>query len=446
MLEKQNIEWKQSWRDEYMKWISGFANAKGGTLYIGKNDNGEVVGITNHERLLVELPNKISSKLGVICDINHYHNDEKHFIEIITKPYSNAISYNGKYYLRTGSTNQELIKNDLTEFLLKKAGKTWDDVIEPNATVNDLDLESINAFKVLVKSSKRFPSLDSETDLNIILENLRLTENGKVKRAALLLFGKNSKKFYISSFIKIGKFGISDSDLKSQEVVEGNLFQLALKTIDILHSKYFKNSIIYHDGNGQRMEIPEYPFDAIREALYNAIVHRVYEASPIQISIYDDRVIFWNQGNLPEVLSEDDLKVKQASFPRNPVIAEAFFHAGFIESWGRGTIKIIEECIRAGLPDPRIEKLTGGVAVTLFKDIYTKVYLDKLDLNERQKLAIKSLKKSRYITNAEYRALFDVSDRTALRDIEELIKLSIFKKEGEGRTTKYVINPDGYKP
>lgn len=82
MPEQQNIEWKQSWRDEYLKWISGFANAEGGALYIGKDDKGNVVGISNHERLLIDLPNKISSKLGVICDINHYEEEGKHFIKL----------------------------------------------------------------------------------------------------------------------------------------------------------------------------------------------------------------------------------------------------------------------------------------------------------------------------------------------------------------------------
>ncbi|WP_299223823.1 ATP-binding protein [uncultured Psychroserpens sp.] len=444
MPEKQNIEWKQSWRDEYMKWISGFANAEGGSVFIGKTDGGTVSGITDYKKLMDDLPNKVSSKLGVFCEVNLHEQNSLYYIEIITKPYSNAISYNGKYYLRVGSTNQELTGIKLTEFLLKKSGRTWDDVIEPNATFDDINLEMIDAFKVMVKSSGRLPALESETDTNIILENLRLVENGKLKRAGLLLFGKEPKRFYISAFVKIGRFGISDSDLISQELIEGNLFDLAFRTTDILNTKYFRKKISYIEG--QRVETPEYPFDAVREALHNALVHRVYESTPIQISIYDDRIIFWNQGELPDALSEDDLKKKHVSFPRNPNVAEAFFHAGFIESWGRGTLKIIEECFDAGLPEPRIEETSGGVSVTLFKEIFPDSYLATLDINERQKIAIKSLRKSEYITNSEYRALFDITDRTALRDIEELIELSIFKKEGDGRGTRYVIDSNGYRP
>lgn len=437
MPEQQNIEWKQSWRDEYMKWISGFANANGGVLYIGKDDNGNVVGISDYKKLMDDLPNKISSKLGVFCEVNLYEENSLHYIEIITKPYSNAISYNGKFYLRVGSTNQELTGIKLTEFLLKKAGRTWDDVVEPNASMKDIDPKAVDAFKAMVKGSGRFPALESETDINSILKNLRLTENGGLKRAALLLFGIDPRRFYVSSFVKIGKFGHSDSDLLNQELIQGNLFDLALKTIDILFSKYFKKEILYHES--RRVEVPEYPFDAVREALHNALVHRVYESTPIQISIYNDRIIFWNQGTLPSDLSEDDLKTKHASYPRNPNIADVFFHAGFIESWGRGTIKIIQECLDAGLPEPKIEETTGGISVTLYKNKTSPEFLASLSLNERQLKAIEYLRRNNTITSKIYQEEFDTSYRTAIRDLNGLLDEEIIRKEGDNKGTKYYL-------
>jgi ATP-dependent DNA helicase RecG len=80
MPEKQNIEWKESWRNEYLKWICGFANAKGGKIIIGKNDRGEVVGIDNFKRLMDDIPNKIQSHLGIICDVNLYNSENMHYI------------------------------------------------------------------------------------------------------------------------------------------------------------------------------------------------------------------------------------------------------------------------------------------------------------------------------------------------------------------------------
>lgn len=104
MPENQNIEWKESWRDEYLKWISGFANAKGGKVIIGKNDNGEIVGVKDPKRLMEDIPNKIQTHLGIICDIELVEHGDKQYIEIDVKPHDIPISYRGKYHYRSGST------------------------------------------------------------------------------------------------------------------------------------------------------------------------------------------------------------------------------------------------------------------------------------------------------------------------------------------------------
>jgi len=93
MPEQQNIEWKQSWRDEYLKWICGFANAKGGRLIIGKDDKGKIVGVENYKRLMDEIPNKIQNHLGIICEIELQEQEDKYLIEIIIKSYNVPISY-----------------------------------------------------------------------------------------------------------------------------------------------------------------------------------------------------------------------------------------------------------------------------------------------------------------------------------------------------------------
>ena len=139
MLEHQNIEWKENWRDEYLKWICGFANAQGGEIHIGKNDKGEVVGITNAKKLLDDLPNKIVTHLGIICDINLKSENNKNYIKIIVESFPNPINYKGQYHYRSGSTKQELKGASLDNFLLKKNGKSWDSVPVPKVTINDLD-------------------------------------------------------------------------------------------------------------------------------------------------------------------------------------------------------------------------------------------------------------------------------------------------------------------
>ncbi|MDM8560843.1 ATP-binding protein [Candidatus Parabeggiatoa sp. HSG14] len=374
MPEKQDTEWKVAWRDEYLKWICGFANANGGTIYIGIDDEGNIVGVEDYKRLMDDIPNKIQNYLGILCDVNLHENSEKYYIEINVKPYDIAISYRGKYHYRSGSTKQELKGTTLNEFLLKKAGKTWDDTIEPNATFADIDENSIQFFIKEAVKTQRLPFLKS--DNTQILENLRLIENGKFKRASVLLFGKEPCKFFINAYAKIGKFGISDDDLQSQEIVEGNIFQLADQIIEILDKKYFIKTISYEGLH--RVETTPYPFEAIREALINAIIHRNYFGPPIQISLYDDKIIIWNVGKLPEQITIDDLKRKHASYPKNPRLADVFFKGGLIEAWGRGTLKIINECNKFGLPEPSIELMNGGIAVIFYKNEETKDDLETI--------------------------------------------------------------------
>lgn len=255
MAENQNIEWKESWRDEYLKWICGFANAQGGRIYIGKNDKGEVVGIDNAKRLMDNLPNKIVALLGVICDINLLEEDKKQFIEIIVEPYPNPVNYKGQYHYRSGSTKQELKGAALDKFLLQRYGKTWDSVPFPGTSVNDLDE---NAFNIFRKKGKNSGRIDDEilNDTNLsILENLDLVESNYITRAGILLFHPKPDKLFTGSFIKIGFF-TTDDDLRFQDEVHGNVFVQIEKTLDLLKTKYLKAEIRYEGAS----RIEEFPF------------------------------------------------------------------------------------------------------------------------------------------------------------------------------------------
>ena len=138
MKEAQNIEWKQSWRDEYLRWICGFANAEGGMLVIGKNDSGEVVGVDNAAKLLVDIPNKVRDILGIVVAVNLHTQAGRDWLEIVVDAYPSPISYKGEYHLRSGSTKQELRGAALDRFLLRKLGRHWDGVPVPHVAMTDL--------------------------------------------------------------------------------------------------------------------------------------------------------------------------------------------------------------------------------------------------------------------------------------------------------------------
>jgi len=373
MSENQHIEWKASWRDDYLKWICGFANAQGGVLEIGRNDKGQLVGLKDAPRLMEELPNKLRDLLGLIADINLLEEEGNSYLRIVVEPYPVPISYRGEYYYRSGSTNQALKGPALDRFLLGKTGKRWDAVPVPGVAVGDLDAAALVRFRRRAARSKRLgPEVLHEDDPGLI-EKLRLAEGTYLKRAAILLFHPDPERFFTGAAVKIGYFE-TESDLRYHDEVRGDLFTQVAKTTDLLLTKYLKAAISYEGI--QRVETYPVPESALREAVLNAVVHRDYAVpAPIQIRVYADRLRIWNPGELPEDWSEAKLLGEHPSQPYNPDIANAFFRAGEIEAWGRGIQRVLDACRDAGTPKPRIWVEPGDLWVEF---PFSAAYLDSL--------------------------------------------------------------------
>ena len=119
MKENQNTEWKESWRDEYLRWVCGFANAEGGVLVVGRNDKGVAVGVKGAAKLLEDIPNKVRDIQGIMVDVNLLEEAGKELLEIHVEPYPSPVSYKGEYHYRSGSTKQELKGAALSRFLLR---------------------------------------------------------------------------------------------------------------------------------------------------------------------------------------------------------------------------------------------------------------------------------------------------------------------------------------
>ena len=148
-----------------------------------------------------------------------------------------------------------------------------------------------------------------------------------------------------------------------------------------------------------------------------------------------------NEGKLPPEVPVEKLKTEHLSKPRNTLLADVFYKAGFIESWGRGTIKIMEKCQEQGLPEPDFEEDHGVFVVRFYQDKWNEENLKKLGLKERQIKAVMYVKEKAKITNKEYRSMFDISDRTALSDLNDLCEKGILGKVGiTGRGTVYELS------
>ena len=439
--ESQNIEFKKSWRDDYLKWICGFANAQGGILYIGIKDNGDICGVQDAKKLMEDIPNKVRDMLGILVDVNKKEKEEKVYLEIVTEAYPYPISYRGKYYQRSGATNQELKGASLDRFMLRKQGKTWDGVPVPYLNEKDLDNATFDLFRKYAKRSGRMEEADLMDDNHGLLEKLRLYEGDYLKRAAALLFHPDPERYVTGAFVKIGFFR-EGMDLVYQDEVHGNLFQQIVKLMDLLCTKYMK-AIITYEGI-QRVETLPVPREALREALLNACINKDYaEPSPIQIRVYENKMEIVNGGVLPDGWTVETLLSSHRSFPYNPDIANTFFRSGEIEAWGRGIERIITDCKNDGFSTPEFRYDASGIW-TIFKFEYperatTQKTIQKTiqNLTEQQKNILSYLKENPNATRKElYENIPDATMGGIIHNLSRLQELGLLKRIG-GRKQGY---------
>ncbi|CCY53167.1 predicted transcriptional regulator containing an HTH domain and an uncharacterized domain shared with the mammalian protein Schlafen [Coprococcus sp. CAG:782] len=230
----------------------------------------------------------------------------------------------------------------------------------PKLSVRDLKHDAIQLFKDKAVKRGRLTKEEVSVPDDILLDNLHLIdEDGYLVRAAMLAFYNDPEKWVAGSYIKIGCFGKSDSDLLYQDEVHGPLIEQVDKTVELVYTKYMKARIDYEGV--QRIEQFMFHKDAFREILLNAIVHKDYSScNPIQISVYEDKMYIWNDGEMPPNLnSTEKLFMKHSSRPFNPKLAEVFFKSGMIEAWGRSFEKIREACVlyHGHLPEYEINEV-----------------------------------------------------------------------------------------
>lgn len=361
--EDQQTEWKENWKDEYLQWISAFANSAGGSLFIGKKNDGTIKGVTNAKKLCEDLPNKILNKLGIVVDVNLLYEGELEYLEIRVKPYPNPISYDGRYYVRSGSTKQLLNGESLTQFLLSKSSSSWESVDMLDLRIDQFDIPSLDLFKEHCSKANRI-FLPENVSIKQIFERFSLLSKGYITRAGCLLFFPNPHLLITGAFIKIAYFQ-SETDIVFQDVIEGTLFQQIEKAVDLLNTKYIIKTIEFKSLSG--VEVYPYAERALREALMNAIAHRDYsKGNPIQIKVFRNKLILFNEGSIPIDWTEAEFLGPHSSKPRNPIIANVLYNAGLIERWGLGIQTILQENERLKIKQPEFRFGFDDFTITLF--------------------------------------------------------------------------------
>ena len=352
-------------------------------------------------------------------------------------------AYRNIAYKRVGSHDQPLSPEEVVAFARNTGRIRFDTQLCEEAALEDLDEEKVRWFLRKAKRERNL-DIDPDTSLKEVLGKLDLVVHGKLTNAAVLVFGERPQRFFLQSRIRCARFkGTRALDFIDMKVVDGTIPDLREKAMKFVveHTRH----AVYFDAN-RRYDRWEYPLRAVEEALTNALAHRDYFSdAEIHLSIFDDRIEIWNPGELPEPLTPEDLKREHKSIPRNRLIANALFLIKYIERWGTGTNRMMEEMKAHSLPEPGFRNTSGGFEVVLtgpgrsFEEEVEKGKLHLLELNARQQKAIGFIKKQGRITRKEYSETNYIGATYAKRELNEMIAKKIIRRIGRGKSTYYVL-------
>jgi ATP-dependent DNA helicase RecG len=437
--ESETVEFKASFDKEILETSAAFANTKGGVILIGISDRDEIKGIQIGKETLRDWANQISQSTEprIIPEIEIGTIDGKNVVVIWIKEFPiKPVSVKGRCFRRVGNSNRVVQTHEIVEMHLQSTGMSWDRLPVTNALIDEIDLEKVKQYIESARDAGRRKISGGEKPLQI-LGKLEVIKDGKVTWAAILLFYKHPQRFLSQAVIHCGKFK-EETIVVDDRMIEGTVIEQIEEAMDFIRKNV--NVRFVMTGKPAREEVWDYPLEALREAVINAICHRDYTIpSNTEVRIYDNELIVWNPGGLPLGLTLEDLYRPHPSVLRNKGIGGIFYDMGLIEQWGSGIDKMRKACVKAGIPEPKFEE-HQGFRVVFRKDIYTEEYLQKLGLNERQIKAVMYVKEKGKITNQEFQKLLNVSKRTVTNDLEDLVKRQLFEKVGtRGRGTFYKL-------
>lgn len=331
--------------------------------------------------------------------------------------------------------------DELKRMILTTGLPPWESEICPDATLDDIDPGIIREFLSKIVDKRRL-GVNQNTPIATVLDKLHLLKDAQVTNAAILLFGKKPQRYGLQSEVRCGQFrgtGVT-SPFINMKVIRGDLMRQIEDTMAFILSCISKSADI-KPGKIRRNEEWEYPPDALREAVINALCHRDYRSSGnVQVRIFPRKMTIINPGSLAPQLSIESLKTEHLSLPRNALIAQVLFLAGYIEQWGSGTNHMIESCRVQNLPEPEFEETENTFLVTFKRLTLFKYIEEKISLNVRQKQVVEYLLNNPHITTTENAEFYNCTLKIAQRDLAELASVEIVEKSGKTRGAFYTLH------
>lgn len=428
--------------------LIGLANSAGGTVLLGVDPvSGQIQGIGNpattidrvFQAALLADPPLVLPLPRVVTTGN------KDIVKVIV-PKGLPYVYNleGRYFGRSGSRTILLAARELRQLLMNRGIVQFETRFPPDTTIEDINPNLISKYMTILN---RF---DDGRYMEVLRQRGCIKMDDGVLRptyAGLLLFGNYPQQWLPSVSILAARFpGITFSDEFVKQEISGTLPE-QIRQAEAFVRDHLR-SVVRLVGL-TRQEITEYPLEAVRELLVNAVAHRDYnqQGDSIHLHIFSDRLEVHSPGGLPGPVNLDNLLV--ARFSRNAVIAQVLSDLGFIERLGYGLKRVVTTLQQYNLPAPMFAEVGGTFRVTIFntsgesqemmkpRDLSRYV---KYDLNPRQETALAHLAIRGRINNRNYQELCpDVSPETLRRDLADLVSKGILIKIGDKKSTYYIL-------
>lgn len=450
--EGQRLELKRSLAEleTGVRAAAAMANTDGGHVLFGVRDDGTILGVEigaqTRERVVQVITGNTDPTLYPSVD---YKDLNGKTVIVVTVPRSEDRPHlvQGRAYKRVGAADVQMSRVEYERLLLQRQQVDFDHQLVKGATYSDLDEAKLEWYirQRAERRDVRIPATSPrETLINL---GALVEEEGELAptKGGLLFFGRDPQRFIPHSEVRIARFkGAGMGHFIDSADLQGTLPEM----IDEAERFIRRNTRAAAKVVGfKRREISEYPYEAMREAICNAVCHRDYlmDGSTVRIMIFDDRIEVNSPGSLPPGVTVKNIDRKHVL--RNKLIANYLYDIYYIEKWGTGIIKMRRLMHEHGLTEPVFESLDSFFAVTFYGpgqeilDLIPEegvIDLRELGLNERQIEALRLMvNEKRELNNKEYREMFNVANRTASRDLIQLVSTGMAQQVGQGRNIRY---------
>ena len=428
--ESQIVEFKASFGNETIETLVAFANAHGGSVYIGVADNGDILGLRMGRETVSEWINEIKNKTTpvLIPDVDIVEKDDKTIVVMKIHEYPiKPVSFKGRYFKRVANSNHVLTASEVANLHLQSLNSSWDSYPDPIHSVEDLSLELVQH---CMESMKSRGKTIAEPPISFLVKNDLIREE-RPTNAAFLMF---KKRHSIATTIELGRFQ-DNITIKDTARTQSDLITQVDQVLDFV--KKHINLALIITGDAENVQKWQYPLEAIREIVLNMIIHRDYRSSSDSVvKVFNDKIEFYNPGRLPENISIQDLKENNyKSTPRNKAIAEFFKNLGWIEKYGSGIGRIINYFKEENLPLPEFKLQGEGFLVTVYAAVNTYVVENVVEnvVEKRSQEILKLILRDKKISAKQISELLEITERTAQRDLENLKIMGFIKRVGPSK-------------